>query len=1239
MTKNYSVYYSWILFLSIFAFLAFDNVQAQYCTPANIQSHNIYDISRVRLGNIDNRTSRTNERYNYYSSVVTPNIKVGETIKATISVTLNGWNTSENTVFVWIDFNANTIFEDNERFLFKITDSNNASDNKIVNVPINIHIPRTATLGASRIRIGFIEGNNYSNLTSCNYAYKTGEVEDYKINLTTGPSSLPDPLTGDYEASYCTPTQINNYGMYYISNVTIGSINNTSAGNTGSYTNFSNTSTTDVVMGETITGSVSVTMNGDNVNTNQVIVWMNFNENDHDNFDESTERFVFNVKDNRNMGYSTPKTISVPISIPIPSTAEAGISRMRVAFKGSNGNNYSACYFGSNVGEIEDYKIKIIPKEKEEEKEYFETPPPSSATLYFNGTDNYVSGPSFINGLNDVTIMAWVKSDAGNSNDMVVVGEDVGAQLLLKKGNKPVFTISTGNGLVNVVNDCDNCNTINFDKWYHITGSFSGATGEVKLFIDGVLVDTKNVGKKNIPISLSPNANKTFEIGRFSNKLKADHYFKGHIDEVRVFNVSLTDDQIQQMVYQEIENNSGKVGGAIVKKDIQETTKGNTVSWNNLLAYYPMTDIKDRTILDYSDYEHSIKLYNLKTIQEQTAPMPYVSAKDGDWTNTSTWLYGDVWDMETIKRWSIIKIASNVTVGNSIKTNGLIIDSEKTLTVQGDNLVENNWYLELNGTLDLLGDSQLIQTINSDLVTSENGKILRRQEGTSNAFRYNYWSSPVGALSVSTLSNNNGPINNTNNSGFRLELLKDGNGFNMQFTSGHTANNSISTYWLNTFINGVTYAHWSRIKTTSLIAPGVGYTQKGSGLKNTEEHQYIFEGKPNNGTILIEAKDRGGEGSVPSVSATTYLVGNPYPSALDVNKFIDDNEGVISGSIQLWQQWSGNSHNLSDYNGGYAEVNKLGSVRAYQFVGRQGGNSGKQDGTLIPSKYLAVGQGFIVEIIADGKLEFNNGQRVFIKEAEETNKNSNNNNSVFFKGASSKSKNKTEDMKKIRLEFNSVVGPATTRELVLGFSDVTSDDFDYGYDAENSSPTNNDLHLNLNGVDMNLQAYSQITPDKVVPLNFKSSGSNAFEIKITELENIDDSQEIYLKDNFTGTYFNLQGNKPYSFTSEQGKFNKRFEIVFQSEEKSLGIEERNLAENFIYYKNSDRKLFVKKLNASSVTKLAIVNMLGQTTAEFTNVSQDELNNGLNIPNMASGAYVAYFRTDTNQVLTKKIIIN
>src|SRR5690606_16472235 len=235
--------------------------------------------------------------------------------------------------------------------------------------------------------------------------------------------------------------------------------------------------------------------------------------------------------------------------------------------------------------------------------------------------------------------------------------------------------------------------------------------------------------------------------------------------------------------------------------------------WNNLLAYYPMTDVKDRNILDYSQHEHHMKLYNLKNIQEQTAPMPYSTSKDGDWTNAATWLYGDVWDIENItnnKDWSIIKIANNVSIDNSFNTNGLIIDADKTLTVKGDNFVKNNWYLELNGTLDLLNDSQLLQTVNSDLVTSANGKILRRQEGTSNPFWYNYWASPVGNLKATTLANNNATTHNPNTSYFRLETLKDGAGFNMQFISGHTANNSISSYWLNTYKNGVTYADWSR---------------------------------------------------------------------------------------------------------------------------------------------------------------------------------------------------------------------------------------------------------------------------------------------------------------------------------------------------------------------------------------------------------------------------------------------
>ncbi|NCP06189.1 MAG: T9SS type A sorting domain-containing protein [Flavobacteriales bacterium] len=876
-------------------------------------------------------------------------------------------------------------------------------------------------------------------------------------------------------------------------------------------------------------------------------------------------------------------------------------------------------------------------------RDYFDGNPPPIAMLDFDGVDDYLSRNALLTGLGEVTIMAWVKSDAGNSADMIIAGEDIALKLWLENGNRPAFSVSTNGSSQQKVGGCS-CSTINFDEWHHIAGSFSASTGLLKIYVDGALEETLSVSGS--VLTSSTDTSELFQIGRFSNELTDGQYFKGDMDEVRVFNTLLTDEQIQQMVYQEIEDNAGNVKGTIVPKDIKDMSTSNVVAWANLLAYYPMTEIKNSTILDYSGHDNAMRLHNINTVQEQTAPMPYVSAANGAWTSASTWLHGNVWDIENTtsnKDWSIVKISNDVTACHTLKTSGLIVDSGKSLAVDSDNLVQNNWYLELNGTLDLQDDSQLIQTIHSDLVTSSNGKILRRQEGVASSYWYNYWGSPVGAVGTTSLSDNNTTSNNANNTNFRLELLKDSAGFPVQFTSSYTQAGYISTYWLYTFMNGVTYWDWARLTPTTSIKPGVGYTQKGTDSGGSEE-QYIFEGKPNNGTIVVSVTDKGGPGSVSSVSATTYLFGNPYPSALDVHKFIDDNAGVISGTLQLWQQWSGGSHYLNEYNGGYAQVNKLGSCRAFQFVGFYGSNNGAQDGTKTPTKYLPVGQGFIAEIIADGEVVFNNSQRIFIKEADADG--SYDNGSAFFKNSNLKSKsNETSGtakdslaFQKIRLEFNAVSGPETRRELLLGFSEITTDDFDYGYDAESGDNNNNDLNLSFEGKNMNIQAYSPITNDKVIPLNFKSSGNNAFEIKITELENIESSQPIFLRDNLTGDYFDLTQGQAYSFTSEQGKFNNRFEIVFQSESKTLGVEEANVSENFIYFQNTSKLLFAKKMNGS-VTRLALVNMRGQSVMELSDVSQDALNNGIKIPEVSTGTYIACFRTDTNQVLTKKIIVN
>ncbi len=894
---------------------------------------------------------------------------------------------------------------------------------------------------------------------------------------------------------------------------------------------------------------------------------------------------------------------------------------------------------------------------------------PISATIDFDGVDDYLDTAPFITNWTQGTIMGWIKIEGPSSatlpNIYSIAGQE-SMRLFLTAGRTPSFAVidqsqvtSSSNypsNNIQVQPDPSLGISLQNDLWYHVTGVFNTSNQTVKLYLNGELVGSATDAKLNSQLITknfdgSPHIYSTreFTIGRYptNTSLAGFGHFNGDIDEVRVFDSALTEEQIQKMVYQEIENSSGFIRGTIIPKDIIDYNSSAKVSWSNLKGYYPMTDIANNFTNDHSLNGNDVKLHNILTIQDQTAPMPYQTAADGSWTSMTTWLHGDIWDicdMATKKSHSIVSLSHNVSIASSIANLGLMIDNSKTLTVNGDNEVKNSWYFDLSGTLDLQGDSQLIQTETSDLVTSSQGKILRRQEGTSNPYWYNYWASPVGTLRATSFRDNNTSSNNTNNSVFNIRMLKDESGFNLGFTTTYASSGYISTYWLFTYINGVTYYDWAQITQSSDISPGVGYTQKGTDI-TLPEQQYIFEGKPNNGTILVDVEDRGGAGSVAGTSKTEFLLGNPYPSALDVHEFIDDNAGVIDGTLQLWQQWSGTSHNLSEYNGGYAQINKTGAVRASQFVGLEGATTGGLEGTKVPTRYLPVGQGFITEIVADGTVEFNNGQRIFIKESDA---NGNyNNGSVFMKGGNKKTgKNtesksngsKTDSLQKIRLEFSSVTGPDTKRELLLGFSDQTTDGYDYGYDAETHDASNNDLNLAMEGKSMNIQAYSKITADKVVPLNFRSSGEHTFEIKISELENIPEDQDIYLRDNLTGEYFNLREDQPYRFTSEQGIFNLRLEVVFQDQASTLSTEEASIEENYIYYDKGTNSLYAKQLEGE-VTRFTLYSITGQSVMELADVERTRLTNGLELPNMASGTYIAVFRTDTNNVITKKLVKN
>ncbi|MFS4484390.1 LamG-like jellyroll fold domain-containing protein, partial [Hyunsoonleella sp. 2307UL5-6] len=551
--------------------------------------------------------------------------------------------------------------------------------------------------------------------------------------------------------------------------------------------------------------------------------------------------------------------------------------------------------------------------------DFDQCPPPS---IDFDGVDDYISAPSSFNlsDMEELTIQFWVKANSASQVSAGIVGQRDVLEITKDTSLGYNFTGQASSGSFSKTEWLDDA-----DTWQHISIVYN--SGEIKTYYNGHLDHVESgSGVTRTASSSSP-----FNIGGRTGVVDGSDYFHGWIDEVRVFDKALTDTQIQQTVYQEIENNNGNVRGAVIPKDIKDFNTDEPLLWSNLKLYYKMgtTFTTDDKVIDYSGNENHGTIFNIRTWQEETAPMPYVTAQHGNWEDSSTWLHGDVWDIASgnvfpngtrtnLITSSIVKISHNVTLNHDVEgvtQMGLIVDNGIALTVTGDKFIENLSYLDLSGTIDLFGDSQLIQKEKSDLVTSSQGKILRRQEGTSSAYWYNYWTSPVGTLRATSYRDNNTAFNNPNNSPFNLRMLKDDSGFNCNFTSAYTANGNISTFWLYTYINGLSYYDWAKIATNTNISPGVGYTQKGTGIPLPSQ-QYIFEGKPNNGTILVNVEDIGGAGSVAGSSKTEFLLGNPYPSAIDVHKFIDDNAGIIDGTLQLWQQWSGTSHNLNAYNGG-----------------------------------------------------------------------------------------------------------------------------------------------------------------------------------------------------------------------------------------------------------------------------------------------------------------------------------
>lgn len=890
--------------------------------------------------------------------------------------------------------------------------------------------------------------------------------------------------------------------------------------------------------------------------------------------------------------------------------------------------------------------------------------------LDFDGLDDYITVDEKYNFSGPFTIEAWIKPHSLNGARTILSKTDKnnlengGYSLFLKNGNLG-FTV---NGRKIIYTNIQ----INSDKWQHVALIFDGAS--IKLYLNGNATQAVSFSQAPLPASAP------FMVGAIFTSEKAwepEDLFHGWIEEVRLWKKDLTEEQLHFMMNQRLDNSGQFIKG----KEIPLNVPGG-LSSSLLWGYYPLRvsevihngqeHTNNHGVVRNKGLEPAEGYLNnmIDTNQENSAPLPYETAYkngspaqgSGDWNEHTTWKEPALWKIPgnpgtTGNSMEIVRIHNNfhVTSGkNNLSLLGLLISRSGKLTVTDLSESQNEYnpgkslkvsqYLSLNGSIRLMGESQLLQGEESVLEEASTGYLERDQQGTASSFNYNYWSSPVS------------PRGSSNNAPYSVKkVLKNGTDpnksmpiyFNPQY---HYADGNydrgkalrISSYWLFKYTNfkSNTYSEWLHVGENGEILAGEGFTMKGSSgsAAISDRQNYTFIGKPNNGTISHHV-DPGND----------YLVGNPYPSALDSQKFILDNiaasggnrgKNVFNGTLYFWDHFSGHTHYLQRYIGGYAILNLSGGTEAISTDERINANGQHADSSLNPKRFIPVGQAFYVSTqlipelkeitdITGGEIIFKNSQRIYKTEHQEGDLS-------IFKSQKKKKEiiKHPDERRKIYLRFDSPEG--FHRQILVTEDSKTTGEFDLGYDAPMIENIEEDMYWILHNTGFAIQGVPDFDRDRELPLGIKIQNEGQFSISIDKLENIQDSFEIHLKDTLHSETHDLRKSS-FTTTEVNGIFEGRFSLIFPNEEKIEEIPEEEMPLFNLYYLSHKRKVVIENSLLLPVEKAFLYDITGKKLTEYKDLPVAKLIE-LPVAKRAPGIYILKLLFE-NQERSLKLIID
>ena len=370
------------------------------------------------------------------------------------------------------------------------------------------------------------------------------------------------------------------------------------------------------------------------------------------------------------------------------------------------------------------------------------------------------------------------------------------------------------------------------------------------------------------------------------------------------------------------------------------------------------------------------------------------------------------------------------------------------------------------------------------------------------------------------------------------------------------------------------------------LISGVGYRASTHSIPSNTERILTFTGSATKVNIDIPI-------SGATAGKAWNLIGNPYPSYIDVESFFTQNN-----NDQL------NGEHIAIY--GY-----MGSKNSWKIYNRATTNA-----------LIAPGQGFFVKANqSGGVIQFAPTMRRAGSSDD------------FILGREKPAK---KALNKLKLN-NATENVATSVYFIEG----TTRGLDPGYDAAAYSATSVDFALFTNlledntGLDIAIQSlpYND-SNDVVVPLGIKAKTGMELSISIDEDSTLPSNINVYLEDKQTNT-FNLLNDAPFNFTTTTAmKGMGRFYIHYSA--KTLSVKDVDLIDNLRVYTTFSPKALLIKGQLTRATTANLYDIQGRLVLSKL-LSADSTENSMDITTVSAGVYVVKINTD-NQVKTQKVII-